>query len=85
MTKITGIRHEKITACPLPTVLGLSREQAASFIGVSVSLFDQMVKDGRMPRPKRANTRMLWDRRSLERAFTRLPGGNDDDEEWDFA
>lgn len=85
MAKIIGGNQEAITACPLPTVLGLNREQAASFIGVSTSLFDQMVKDGRMPNPKRVNSRTLWDRRSLEKAFTRLPGGDDDSEEWDFA
>ncbi len=74
------------SACPLPPVLGLSREQAAAYIGVSKSLFDEMVADGRMPKPKKANSRTIWDRRSLERAFGRLPGGDGDEtEEWDFA
>jgi predicted DNA-binding transcriptional regulator AlpA len=82
----TSARTERVTACPLPSILGLNREQAAAYIGVSVSLFDEMVADGRMPRPKRANSRNIWDRRSLEKAFARLPGGEDDDnEEWDFA
>lgn len=73
-------------ACPLPPVLGLNREQAAAYIGVSKSLFDEMVADGRMPKPKKANSRTIWDRRSLERAFSRLPGGEGDEtEEWDFA
>ncbi len=30
---------------------GLSRVEAAHYIGVSPSLFDAMVKDGRMPQP----------------------------------
>jgi hypothetical protein len=34
---------------------GLSRIEAARYVGVSPSLFDQMVKDGRMPGPKRIN------------------------------
>ena len=32
---------------------GLSRLEAAAYIGVSPTLFDMLVKDGRMPEPKR--------------------------------
>ena len=80
-------REHKVTACPLPSVLGLNREQAAAYVGVSASLFDEMVADGRMPKPKRANARTIWDRRALERSFARLPGGeaDDDDDTWDTA
>ena len=53
--------------------LGLARVEAAALIGVSPSLFDQMVDDGRMPRPKRINTRTVWDREDLEKAFKALP------------
>lgn len=59
----------------LPTNLpprGLSHAQAAAYIGVSVTLFDEMVKDGRMPRPIRINTRVLWDRLQLDEAFVVL-------------
>jgi predicted DNA-binding transcriptional regulator AlpA len=52
---------------------GLSRVEAAAYIGVSPPLFDAMVADGRMPRPKRANRRTLWDRRALDLAFEALP------------
>jgi hypothetical protein len=31
----------------------LSRAQAAEYIGVDVTKFDEMVDDGRMPKPKR--------------------------------
>src|SRR5436309_15841447 len=41
---------------------GLSRSEAAAYVGVSPSLFDAMVKDGRMPQPKRINSRTIWDR-----------------------
>lgn len=56
---------------------GLSRETAAEYIDVSPSLFDQMVEDGRMPRPKRINSRKVWDRLSIDKAFSALPGGED--------
>ena len=48
---------------------GLSRKESAAYIGVSPSLFDEMVKDGRMPRPKRINSRTVWDRKKLDAAF----------------
>jgi hypothetical protein len=38
---------------------GLSRVEAARYIGVSPSLFDEMVKDGRMPPPKPINARKV--------------------------
>lgn len=59
----------------LPTSLpprGLSRVQAAAYIGVSPTLFDQMVDDGRMPQAIRINTRVLWDRLQLDEAFAGL-------------
>ena len=52
---------------------GLSREQAARWVGVSPSLFDQMVADGRMPGPKVINSRVVWDRYQLDPAFEALP------------
>jgi hypothetical protein len=62
---------------PLPPSLpplGLRREEAAAYIGVSPSLFDAMVGDGRMPKAKTINARKVWDRRSIELAFSALPG-----------
>lgn len=51
---------------------GLCRVTAAAYIGISPCLFDQMVKDGRMPKPLRINTRVLWDRRLIDVAFDSL-------------
>ncbi len=51
---------------------GLSRVRAAAYIGVSPSLFDEMVKDERMPKPMRINARTVWDRVKLDEAFTAL-------------
>ena len=59
---------------------GLSRVDAAGYIGVGVMLFDELVRDGRMPRPLRINTRILWDRRAVDLAFDDLSVANDDDE-----
>ncbi|HEY8577586.1 MAG TPA: hypothetical protein VIL88_14765 [Devosia sp.] len=64
--------------------IGLSRETAAAFIDVSPSKFDEMVRDGRMPKPKQIDARRVWSRTAIEKAFARLPGGEDDqDDEWE--
>ena len=52
---------------------GLSRVQAAEYIGVSPTKFDEMVKDGRMPSAKRIDARTVWDRLQLDIAFAALP------------
>ena len=52
---------------------GLSRVQAAAYIGVSPSKFDEMVRDGLMPRPKRIGARTVWDRHRLDEAWDALP------------
>jgi len=51
----------------------MSRDEAARYIGVSITKFDEMVADGRMPRPKRIDGRVVWDRLRIEAAFTDLP------------
>ena len=56
---------------------GLSRVQSAVYIGVGATLFDKMVEDGRMPVPKRINSRAVWDRQALDEAFAGLPSDED--------
>jgi predicted DNA-binding transcriptional regulator AlpA len=66
---------------------GLSREQAAAYIGISPSLFDILIKDRRMPGPKRINSRVVWDRLKLDTAFEALAETDDASigDEWDVA
>ncbi|MFN3834161.1 MAG: hypothetical protein ACK4SQ_18215 [Allorhizobium sp.] len=60
---------------------GLSREEAARYIGVGTTKFDDMVKDRRMPKPKKIDGRVIWDRVALDLAFNELPSeGNAIDE-----
>jgi predicted DNA-binding transcriptional regulator AlpA len=70
----------------LPTNLpprGLSRVQSAAYVGVSPSLFDQLVADGRMPQPIRLNSRLVWDRLQLDHAFAVLSDvTTDGDDPW---
>jgi predicted DNA-binding transcriptional regulator AlpA len=51
---------------------GMNRETAARYVGLGATKFDQMVIDGRMPKPKRIDGRVVWDRLSLDAAFDDL-------------
>jgi len=60
--------------------LGMSREETAEYIGVSPGTFDRMVEDGRMPPAKMINTRKVWHRPAVEKAFAKLPDAGQDAE-----
>ena len=51
---------------------GLSRTEAAMYIGISPAKFDEMVADGRMPGPVQIDARRVWDIRSIDLAFDAL-------------
>lgn len=55
---------------------GLSREQAAAYVGIGATLFDRAVADGKMPAPLRLYGRVVWDRARLApRSAPSIPGG----------
>ncbi len=63
---------------------GLSRVQAAEYIGIGASKFDELVDDGRMPKPKRIDGRTVWDRIKLDEAFAAIDEGDSRiSNEWD--
>lgn len=67
---------------------GLSRVQAAEYVGVGATKFDELVRDGRMPPAKRIDGRKVWDRIGLDAAFASLPDdgdAGDDANPWDAA
>ena len=55
---------------------GLSRNEAAMYVGISAAKFDDLVADGRMPAPVRIDSRKVWDIRALDLAFDALPTEN---------
>jgi hypothetical protein len=80
------VRHPRGAALP-PSCppRGLRREEAAAYVGVSPSKFDDWVKRRVMPGPKRQDACVIWDRLALDVAFAALPdtdAGNpwDDDD-----
>jgi hypothetical protein len=54
---------------------GLSRVDAALYVGVSPGKFDEMVADGRMPGPRQIDARKVWDVVELDSSFDDLPRG----------
>jgi predicted DNA-binding transcriptional regulator AlpA len=82
----TTVADRPASALPLSLPpRGLSRTMAAAYIGVSPTLFDEMVKDGRMPKPKLINSRTVWDRFGLDDAFAALPSNEDAGGKWTFG
>ena len=74
---------EKHNSRPVPW-RGMRKTEAAEYIGVGDTKFDEWVNDGRMPPPKRIDGCVIWDIRQLDAAFNRLPGGSDDQKNaWD--
>lgn len=53
--------------------VGVSREQAAELIGVSATLFDRLVADGKMPDARPLYGRLVWDVAEVVAAFRALP------------
>ena len=43
------------------------------YLGTSASKFDQLVGDGRAPRPRMIDSRKVWDVHELDMAFDELP------------
>ena len=62
--------------CALPATLAprlIGREAAAAYLQIGRTKFDELVKDGRMPRPKCIDGRRLWDVRAIDIAVDELP------------
>lgn len=57
--------------------LGMNRERAAAYVGMSAAKFDELVAEGLMPRPKTVGRRRIWSRYALDAAFEALPDGEE--------
>jgi hypothetical protein len=66
----------KIRATSLPR-RGLSREEAAMYLGISSGTFDEMRATGQVEPPRLIKGRKLWDIRDLDTAFDALPREHD--------
>jgi hypothetical protein len=64
---------------------GLSRVEAAHYLGISPSKFDEMRKDGRVGPARLIDGRKVWDVRDLNVAFEALPLESNETEDWTVA
>jgi hypothetical protein len=65
---------------------GLSRIEAARYLGISPSKFDELRKDGRVGPARLIDGRKVWDVRDLDAAFEALPMESTNvDEDWSVA
>lgn len=58
---------------------GLRREEAAVYVGVAPTKFDDWVRRGVMPKPKRQDGVVVWDILRLDSAFDSLPSDGPDE------
>jgi hypothetical protein len=61
---------------------GLSRLDAAYYLSISPSKFDEMRKDGRVRPARLIDGRKVWDVRQLDETFDDLPLESDEDDDW---
>jgi hypothetical protein len=65
---------------------GLSRVEAALYLGISPSKFDELRKDGSVGPAHTIGGRKVWDMRDLDAAFDAFPVEHDDDsDDWTVA
>jgi hypothetical protein len=76
-------RHSALPPNLAPRLI--PREASAEYISVSPAKFDQMVGDGRMPKPRTIDRRRVWDIVELDVAVAALPHEGDEggDNSWD--
>ncbi|MCR6634911.1 hypothetical protein [Devosia sp.] len=71
-------------AARLPIRRGLGEAEAAMYVGLGASKFAELVRDGRMPRPRLIDNRRVWDVDDIDAAFRALPieGEEHQDNPW---
>jgi predicted DNA-binding transcriptional regulator AlpA len=68
------VRDRRIAANLHPR--GLNRDQAARYVGLSVSCFKRLVAEGLLPPALHFGRRRVWDLRALDDALDRMSGLN---------
>lgn len=64
---------------------GLRRTDAARYVGVSPTTFDEWVAAGRMPQPARVGRVVIYDRQAIDLALEALWGSVDQSDDWEGA
>ena len=72
-----GNTRERAHKAPTPK-RGLTRAEAASYIGISPTTLDRLVAQGKLPKPLKAFSRHIWDLKALDAAFEAMAAVPDD-------
>jgi hypothetical protein len=75
-----GAMNASLTTRPILR-RGLSRVDAATYLGDSPSKFDELRKDGRVGPAKIVDGRKIWDLKDLDAAFDQFPSENSNAED----
>ena len=75
--------RKAVIAASLPIRRGLDENEAAVYLSFSPSFFRKLVADRRMPRPRLADGRRIWDVEELDLAFKSLPREGGEINPWD--
>lgn len=70
----------------LPVVFGLNEAEAATAVGMSATMFRQLVEEGVMPRPRIARGRRIYEVDELHAALKAMPTDHEKrptENEWD--
>ncbi|MEO6013405.1 MAG: hypothetical protein ABIQ30_07460 [Devosia sp.] len=62
----------------------LRRDEAATAVGISVSLFDRWISEGKMPKGRKIGGVVLWDCDQVGRAWAQLRDGGPEEVENPF-
>ena len=65
------------------TPRGLRAQEAALYIGIGKTKFFELVQSGKMPKPKRVDGCVVWDRFAIDAAFEGLGNDEETDNPWD--
>jgi excisionase family DNA binding protein len=74
------MRTKAVIAGRLPVRRGLDESEAAVYLSLSPSYFRKLVEQRKMPRPRMAGGRRIWDVDELDLAFRALPREGGDGE-----
>jgi predicted DNA-binding transcriptional regulator AlpA len=77
MARAERVGLETVSRRPMPR-RGLRKDEAAIYCGISASLFDAWVREGKMPDGARIGGVVLWDIRKLDMALDDLFGSGDE-------
>lgn len=51
----------------------MGRSEAARYMAVGITAFDELVAEGTLPQPKRVKSKAVWDRVDLDLAASAIP------------